>query len=111
MRVPRLPGAALAGGISMLYLSVIVLIPLAAVVDKSLENGFDSFWTAVTNEQGVAALKLTLIASLVVVAINAVTSNTARPTATRPIPRLPSCRAARPNATSDAGINARANRR
>jgi sulfate/thiosulfate transport system permease protein len=73
MRVPRLPGAALAGGISMLYLSVIVLIPLAAVVDKSLENGFDSFWTAVTNEQAVAALKLTLIASAVVVVINAVT--------------------------------------
>jgi sulfate transport system permease protein len=73
MRVPRLPGAALAGGISMLYLSVIVLIPLAAVVDKSLENGFDSFWTAVTNEQGLAALKLTLIASAVVVVINAVT--------------------------------------
>ena len=37
MRVPRLSGAALAGGISMLYLSVIVLIPLAAVVAKSLE--------------------------------------------------------------------------
>ncbi len=73
MRVPRLPGAALAGGISMLYLSVIVLIPLAAVVDKSLENGFDSFWTAVTNEQAVAALKLTLVASAVVVVINAVT--------------------------------------
>ena len=56
-----------------LYLSLIVLIPLAAVVDKSLEDGFDTFWTAVTNEQAVAALKLTLIASAVVAAINAVT--------------------------------------
>jgi sulfate transport system permease protein len=55
----------------MLYLSVIVLIPLAAVVDQSLENGWDSFWRAVTNEQAVAALKLTVTASFVVAAINA----------------------------------------
>ena len=73
MRVPRFPGAALAGGISMLYLSVIVLIPLAAVVSKSLDGGLDAFWTAVTNEQAVAALKLTLIASVIVAAMNAFT--------------------------------------
>ena len=57
----------------MLYLSVIVLIPLAAVVAKSLELGVDQFWTAVTNEQAVAALKLTVIASFIVAAINALT--------------------------------------
>ena len=73
MRAPRLPGAALAGGISMLYLSVIVLIPLAAVLAKSLDLGLDQFWTAVTNEQAVAALKLTVGASFVVAGINAVT--------------------------------------
>ena len=56
----------------MAYLSLIVLIPLAAVVDKSFEDGFATFWTAVTNEQAVAALKLSLIASAVVAAINAV---------------------------------------
>jgi sulfate transport system permease protein len=70
--VPRFPGAALAGGISMLYLSIIVLIPLAAVVAKSLELGLDQFWAAVTNEQALAALKLTVIASFVVAAINAI---------------------------------------
>ena len=57
----------------MLYLSIIVLIPLAAVVSRSLDGGIDAFWTAVTNAQAVAALKLTLIASLVVSAINAFT--------------------------------------
>ena len=55
----------------MLYLSVIVLIPLAAVVATSLDGGLDAFWTAVTNEQAVAALKLTLIASAIVAVINA----------------------------------------
>jgi sulfate/thiosulfate transport system permease protein len=42
------------------------------VVSKSFENGLDSFWSAVTTPQAVAALKLTLIASLIVVLINAV---------------------------------------
>jgi sulfate/thiosulfate transport system permease protein len=72
-RLPRPSGAAIGGGIAMAYLSLVVLIPLAAVVDKSFEDGFDTFWTAVTNEQAVAALKLSLIASAVVAAINAVT--------------------------------------
>ena len=56
----------------MAYLSIVALIPLAAVVLKSLENGPDSFWTAISSPQAVAALKLTLIASVVVVLINAV---------------------------------------
>jgi sulfate transport system permease protein len=56
----------------MAYLSVVALIPLAAVVFKSFENGTDGFWTAVSNPQALAALRLTLVASLIVVVINAV---------------------------------------
>jgi sulfate transport system permease protein len=55
------------------YLSLIALVPLAAVVAKSTESGWGGFWDAVSNPQAWAALKLTLIASLIVVAINAVT--------------------------------------
>jgi sulfate/thiosulfate transport system permease protein len=54
----------------MSYLSIVALIPLAAVVLKAFENGPDSFWTAVSSPQAVAALKLTLVASVVVVLIN-----------------------------------------
>jgi sulfate transport system permease protein len=57
----------------MAYLSIVALIPLAAVVAQSLDGGFDAFWSSVTNDQAVAALRLTLIASVIVVAINAVT--------------------------------------
>jgi sulfate/thiosulfate transport system permease protein len=71
-RLPRPSGAAIGGGIALGYLSLMVLIPLAAVVDKSFEDGFSTFWTAVTNEQAQAALKLSLIASAIVAAINAV---------------------------------------
>jgi sulfate transport system permease protein len=55
----------------MTYLSIVALIPLAAVVAKSLDGGLDTFWSAVTNEQAVASLRLTLIASLIVVIVNA----------------------------------------
>ena len=57
----------------MAYLSIVALVPLAAVVVRALDGGLDTFWSAVTSDQAVAALKLTLIASLVVVVINAVT--------------------------------------
>jgi sulfate/thiosulfate transport system permease protein len=56
----------------MAYLSIVALIPLAAVVVRSLDGGFESFWDSVTNDQAVAALRLTLIASAIVVLVNAV---------------------------------------
>jgi sulfate transport system permease protein len=59
-------------GLSVAYLSLIVLIPVAAVVFKSFEGGLAEFWDAVSAPTAVAALKLTFVASLVVVAINAV---------------------------------------
>jgi len=71
IRLPR-AGAGLGMGMVTLYLSVIVLLPLAAVVAKSLDNGTGSFWDAVTGTQSMAALKLTVVCSLIVVAINAV---------------------------------------
>jgi len=69
-RAVPIPGAALSRGLALGYLSIVALIPLAAVVSKSFENGIDSFWNAVTSPQAVASLKLTLGASLVVVLIN-----------------------------------------
>jgi sulfate transport system permease protein len=71
IRLPGL-GAGLGRGMVVFYLSLVVLLPLAAVVDESLANGLDAFWQAVTGEQAMAALKLTVICSLIVVAINAV---------------------------------------
>ena len=49
----------------MLYLSLIVLIPLAAVVCEVVRRtGSTRFWNAVTDAQAVAALKLTVVASV-----------------------------------------------
>jgi sulfate transport system permease protein len=60
-------------GLVTLYLSVIVLLPISAVVAKSTSGGLGNFWDQVSSPEAWAALKLTLICSLIVVAINAVT--------------------------------------
>jgi sulfate/thiosulfate transport system permease protein len=66
------PGSALGVGLITTYLSLIVLIPLAAVVDRSRSEGVGAFWDAVTAPQAVASLKLTFAVSLIVAAVNAV---------------------------------------
>ncbi len=65
-------GTPLTVGVVTAYLSVIVLIPLAAVVFRSTSEGWDGFWASVTTPQALAALRLSLGASLLVSLINAV---------------------------------------
>ncbi len=69
---PRPSAGALGLGVATLWLSLIVLLPLAAVVDRSLDGGLAAFWESVTSRQSVAALRFTLLISLLVAAINAV---------------------------------------
>ncbi len=59
-------------GLVTLWLSIIVLLPLAAVVVRSFDLGLGAFWDAVSDRQAVDALRFTLVVSLVVAAINAV---------------------------------------
>ena len=70
----RLPGvgAGLGRGLVVLYLSLVVLLPLAALTDKSLADGLGHFWDSVSTGQAKKSLELILICSLIVVAINAV---------------------------------------
>jgi sulfate transport system permease protein len=65
-------GTLLGMGTATLFLSVIVLLPLAAIVARSTDQGWPGFWTAVTAPQAAAALRLTLIAGVVVAAVNVV---------------------------------------
>jgi sulfate/thiosulfate transport system permease protein len=58
-------------GLAVTYLSLLVVLPLAALASKAFSSGFGTFWQQVTNPEAVAALKLTLIASLIVAAFNA----------------------------------------
>jgi sulfate transport system permease protein len=61
-----------AKGLAMTYLSLIVLIPLAALLTNAFNRGLGSFWSAVTQQESIDALRLTLMCAAIASAINAV---------------------------------------
>ncbi|MBI2311176.1 MAG: sulfate ABC transporter permease subunit CysT [Betaproteobacteria bacterium] len=67
-----LPGFGLSLGYTLAYLSLIVLIPLAAVFLKTASLGLAEFWDVVSAPRVVASYKLSFGASLLAAAINAV---------------------------------------
>jgi sulfate transport system permease protein len=66
------PGSGLALGISVIWLSLLVLIPLAAVLWSAADLGISGFWDVVTQPQTWAALKLTVLESIAVTLLNVV---------------------------------------
>jgi sulfate/thiosulfate transport system permease protein len=66
-----LPGFGLTLGYSILYLSLLVLLPLAALVAKTSSLGLTQFWSTVTSPRVLASYRLTLGASLCGAVINA----------------------------------------
>jgi sulfate transport system permease protein len=64
-------GTAVSLGIVTTFLTVLVVLPVAALVWEAKSEGRQTFWDAVTAPEAVAALKLTLGASLVVALLNA----------------------------------------
>jgi sulfate transport system permease protein len=67
-----LPGFSLTLGFSILYLSLIVLIPLSATFFKAATLGWGGFWEVISHPRVLASYKLTFGASLAGAAINAV---------------------------------------
>jgi sulfate/thiosulfate transport system permease protein len=59
-------------GVATMYLSIIVLIPLAALTGGAFEEGLSGFWAQVTNDQAMAAVTLTIRLAIIVMLINAV---------------------------------------
>ncbi len=66
-----LPGFEITLGFTIAYLSLIVLIPLSALVFKTLNLTWEQFWQAVTAPRVVASYKLTFGASLIAASVNA----------------------------------------
>ncbi len=67
-----LPGFGLALGYTILYLSLIVLIPLSATFFKSAGLGWAAFWATISAPRVLASLRLSFGASLAAALINAV---------------------------------------
>ncbi|MBS1210379.1 MAG: cysU [Proteobacteria bacterium] len=67
-----LPGFNLTLGYTLLYLSLLVLIPLSAVFIKTATGGWDHFWLTVTSPRVLASFRLSFGMSLLAAAINSV---------------------------------------
>jgi len=65
-------GAALGRGVAAAYLTLVVLLPLAAVAVRGTEGGLDGLWASATTPAALAAIRLSFFGSLTVVVINAV---------------------------------------
>jgi len=71
-RKPRrvLPGFGLSLGVTITYLSLIVLIPLSAVFFKTATMGWERFWSVVTSPRVIASYELSFGAALLAAVIN-----------------------------------------
>jgi sulfate transport system permease protein len=67
-----LPGFGLTMGYTLVYVSLIVLIPLSAAFLRSAELGPEKFWQVVTTPRVLASLRLSFGAALLAATINAV---------------------------------------
>jgi sulfate/thiosulfate transport system permease protein len=71
-RPSAIPGFGLALGFTLTYLSLIVLIPLAAMVLNAGTLGLVGFWEIVSGPRTFAAIRLSFLTSLVAALVNAV---------------------------------------
>jgi sulfate transport system permease protein len=60
-------------GVALLWFSLLVLIPLSAVVATAAEGGWSAFWTSITAPQTAAAIRLTVGFAALVTVLNVVT--------------------------------------
>ena len=67
-----LPGVNLTLGYTLLYLSLIVLIPLSALIFKTFSMSWADFWAAVSAPRVLASFRLTFGASLIAACVNVV---------------------------------------
>ena len=67
-----IPGFGLTLGFALTYLSLIVLIPIAALVLRTTVLSWEQFWSIATNDRVLAALRVSFGASLLAAMINAV---------------------------------------
>ena len=59
-------------GVGVLWLSLIVLLPIASIVVVAFQSGFGEFWSSITAPNALAAIRLSVGAALLVTVINAV---------------------------------------
>ena len=79
-RTPRRPrpsstlttASGLGLGVAMIWFSLLVLIPLCAVIITASQGGWAAFWTTITNDQTAHAIRLTVLSAVIVTLVNIV---------------------------------------
>ncbi|MBX8811741.1 sulfate ABC transporter permease subunit CysT [Ochrobactrum sp. MR34] len=71
VRKTVMPGFGITMGCTLLYLTVIVALPLFALVMKTASLGFADFWSIVSSPRAVATFKLTILTSAAATVFNA----------------------------------------
>ncbi len=66
-----MPGFRPALGFTLLYLTLIVLIPLSALLLKSLNLSLEQFWGILTNKRVIASFQVSFVAALIAAAVAA----------------------------------------
>lgn len=69
-KVRVLPGFGLSLGITLTYLSLIVVLPLAALLARPWEHGLDGVWQTISDPRVLASLRLTFTTSLLAALVN-----------------------------------------
>ena len=72
MQKSVLPGFGLSLGFATLYASLLVFIPLAGLLIKSLELPLDQLWEVISNRRALASYRLTFGASFIAASLNLV---------------------------------------
>ena len=64
------PASGLGLGVALLWFSLLVLIPLTAVLVQASEGGWSAYWDSLRSPQTLAALRLTVGQAMLVTAVN-----------------------------------------
>ena len=64
------PASGLGLGVALLWFSLLVLIPLTAVLVQASEGGWSAYWDAIRSPQTLASLRLTVGHAILVTAVN-----------------------------------------
>lgn len=71
VRKTVMPGFGITMGCTLLYLTVIVALPLFALIMKTASLGFADFWSIISSPRAVATFKLTILTSAAATVFNA----------------------------------------
>ncbi|EZQ15701.1 sulfate/thiosulfate ABC transporter permease CysT [Pseudomonas sp. G11-1] len=65
-----LPGFALSLGVSLFFISIVLLLPLTGLIMQTADMGWERYWAVVTDERVIASYKVTLWAAALASIIN-----------------------------------------